>query len=302
MDNKTLNKVLTKLGIKSQRTKNISKHILLSVFYKGGSIIASFLLVPLTINFLDTTNYGIWLVISSFISWFTFFDIGLGHGLRNKFAEAKAKGDMLLAKAYISSAYYLISIISVSLFVLFFIVNFFINWTIVFNADPNLGADLSIIMLFVFGNFTMQFIVKLITTIYTADQRPSMQGLIGIATQVLSLLAIYILTQFFTSSLLVFAIIFSAIPVILLLGFNVYSFNNKYKDLKPSIKLFKRKYIKDILGLGLNFFIIQIAAVILFSTDNIIITQLFGPKEVTPYNIAYKYFSIITSFPQTTKK
>jgi O-antigen/teichoic acid export membrane protein len=52
--------------------------------------------------------------------------------------------------------------------------------------------------------------------------------------------------------------------------------------------------VKDILGIGLNFFIIQIAAIILFSTDNIIITQLFGPKEVTPYNIAFKYFSIVT--------
>ena len=30
------------------------------------------------------------------------------------------------------------------------------------------------------------------------------------------------------------------------------------------------------------------------STDNIIITQLFGPAEVTPYNVAFKYFSVIT--------
>jgi O-antigen/teichoic acid export membrane protein len=31
---------------------------------------------------------------------------------------------------------------------------------------------------------------------------------------------------------------------------------------------------------------------ILFSTANIVITQLFGPEEVTTYNIAYKYFTI----------
>ncbi|MFB0925780.1 MAG: polysaccharide biosynthesis protein, partial [Vicingaceae bacterium] len=33
---------------------------------------------------------------------------------------------------------------------------------------------------------------------------------------------------------------------------------------------------------------------IVFSTDNIIITQLFGPEEVTPYNIALKYFGVVT--------
>jgi O-antigen/teichoic acid export membrane protein len=32
----------------------------------------------------------------------------------------------------------------------------------------------------------------------------------------------------------------------------------------------------------------------LFSTDTFIIDQLYGPDEVVPYNIAYKYFSVIT--------
>lgn len=286
--------ILDKLGIKSQRTKNISKEILLSAFYKGGSILTSFLLVPLTIDFLDTTNYGIWLVITSFISWFTFFDIGLGQGLRNKFAEAKANNNMQLARAYISSAYFLISFISLGIFILFVIANFFINWTKVFNTDASLASDLSIIMLVVFGNFAINFIVKLITTIYTADQRPSMRGLIGLVSSIISLSVIYLLTQYSSSSLLNFAIIFSSIPVLVLIAFNIYSFNNKYKALKPSYKLFKYKYIKDIMGLGLKFFVIQIAAIILFSTDNFIITQLFSPAEVTPYNIAFKYFSVIT--------
>ena len=35
--------------------------------------------------------YG--LTLSSIIGWFAFFDIGFGNGLRNKFAEAIAKGD-----------------------------------------------------------------------------------------------------------------------------------------------------------------------------------------------------------------
>ena len=129
---------IEKLGIKSSRTKNITKHVLLSSLYKGGSILLSFLLVPLTINFLNPTNYGIWLVITSFISWFTFFDIGLGHGLRNKFAIAKANGDFKLAKAYISSAYFSIALISISILLLFIIVNLFIDWTIVFNTDQKM--------------------------------------------------------------------------------------------------------------------------------------------------------------------
>jgi O-antigen/teichoic acid export membrane protein len=44
--------------------------------------------------------------------------------------------------------------------------------------------------------------------------------------------------------------------------------------------------------LGIQFFVLQLAGLLLFSTANIIITQLFGPSEVTPYNIVFKYYGI----------
>ena len=70
-------------------------------------------------------------------------------------------------------------------------------------------------------------------------------------------------------------------------------FNKKYKSIAPSFKAIKFYNLKDLLGLGTQFFIIQIAALIIFATDNLIITQLFGPADVTVYNIAYKYFNYI---------
>ena len=61
-----------------------------------------------------------------------------------------------------------------------------------------------------------------------------------------------------------------------------------------SIKYVKLNSAKDLLGLWFLFFIMQFAALILFSTDSFIIDQLYGPEEVTPYNIAFKYFSLVT--------
>jgi O-antigen/teichoic acid export membrane protein len=55
-------------------------------------------------------------------------------------------------------------------------------------------------------------------------------------------------------------------------------------------------YVKDLIGLGLQFFILQIACLIIFSTSNILISHLFSPNEVTPYNIAFKYFNVIIMF------
>jgi O-antigen/teichoic acid export membrane protein len=264
----------------------------MSFIYKGGGILSSFLLVPLTINFLDTENYGIWLTLSSFIAWFSFFDIGLGNGLRNKFAEAKSKGDLTLARAYVSCAYFTIGSVCLLLVFIFFGLNFFIDWTRVFNADASLQKQLGILMPIVFAFFCLQMVVKLITTIYTADQHHSMQGKFNFFTSAGSLLAIWLMTKTTESSLLLFGIIFSILPVLILLGLNLFAFSKKYNDYKPSFSLWKKEYLNDIFGLGMKFFVIQISGIILFSTDNIIITQLYGPEKVVPFNIAFKYLSI----------
>lgn len=289
-----VNKLYSKVGVKSDRTKNITNHVIVSFFYKGGSVLASFLVVPLTINFLDTENYGIWLTLSSFIAWFSFFDIGLGNGLRNKFTEAKAKGDLNLARAYVSSAYYTIGSICLLLMLFFFGLNFFIDWTSVFNVSDRLRKELGILMPIVFSFFCIQLLAKLITTIYTADQKPSMEGKINFFSSILSLLALWLLKYTTESSLLIFGIIFSALPVIILIWLNLFAFSTKYKDFKPKFSLWKKEYLKDIFGVGFMFFIIQISGIIIFSTDSLIIAKMLGPIEVVPYQIAFKYFSIST--------
>jgi len=74
-----------------QRTLDVKKNVLGSLLIKGVSIGISLLLVPLSIDYINKAQYGVWLTLSSLISWISFFDIGFTHGLRNKFAEAKAK-------------------------------------------------------------------------------------------------------------------------------------------------------------------------------------------------------------------
>lgn len=287
-----INKVYHKVGVKSDRTRNITSHVIISFLYKGGSIISSLLLVPLTIKFLDTENYGIWLTLSSFIAWFSFFDIGLGNGLRNKFAQAKALGDLNLVKAYVSTAYFTIGIICFILIIFFFGFNFFIDWSKAFNTSNSSQKSLNLLMPVVFACFCLQLVLKLITTIYTADQHHSMQGKINLYISLSSLLAVWLMTNFANSSLLIFGIVFSFLPVVILTALNLFAFNGIYRRYKPAFQLWKVKYLKDIFGLGISFFIIQIAGIILFSTDNIIITQIYGPAEVVPFNIAFKYLSI----------
>ena len=73
-----------KEGVK--RSTKVKKNVLSLFFIKGLSVLVGLIMVPMTINFLDETRYGIWITLSSVIAWMSFLDIGLGHGLRNSLA------------------------------------------------------------------------------------------------------------------------------------------------------------------------------------------------------------------------
>jgi O-antigen/teichoic acid export membrane protein len=277
-----------------ERSVKAKKNIIASFGLKGISIIIGLLLVPMTITYVGTINFGIWLTLISVIEWFNFFDIGLGNGLRNKFAEALAKDQKELARTYVSTTYAILLIIVGIVYLLFIIINPLINWTKILNTSPQMGVELSKLVFIVFTFFCARFIVKLIGTIIVADQKPALNDSFNIISNIFVLIIIFILTKTTTGSLIRLGFVISITPVIILTIASLLFYSSSYRYCRPSYKYVQVKYFNELASLGIKFFIIQIAAVMLFSTSNIIISQLFGPENVTPYYIAYKYFMIIS--------
>lgn len=278
-----------------ERTLRAKKNIVASFIIKGLSIAIGLMLVPMTINYLDATRYGIWITLSSIIGWFGFFDIGLGHGLRNRFAEAIATGRTDLAKIYVSTTYAILSMVIGGVLILFYAINPFLNWNIILNAgtDAAFQKELGLLALIVFSFFCIRFVFKLITTILRADQRPAKASFFEFCGQFMALLLVFMLTKTTKGSLLYLGIAMSGAPVIVLVLSSLWFYTGKYKDYRPSLKFVDFSKASDLLSLGVKFFFIQIAAFLLYQTNNIIISHLFGPEQVTPYNIAFKYFNVL---------
>lgn len=277
-----------------ERSVKTKKNIVASILIKILSIGISFVLIPLALNYLNPTKYGIWLTLTSIIGWFGFFDLGLGNGLRNKLAEALAKNDMASAKIYISTSYAVLSIIIGIVYLIFFLIFPHLNWTKILNTPPEMSEEIHKLIFIVFSFFCLQFIIKHISVILKADQKSAISGGINTIASLLSLIFVFVLTKTTNGSLLWLSIAVSVANIIAPLFVTVWYFGSDYKHLTPSIKHVKFKYAKGLMSLGFMFFIMQFAALIVFSTDSYIIAQLFGPEAVTPYNIAFKYFSIIT--------
>ena len=282
-----------KLLQSSERSKEAIKGVVLSIIAKMISVLSSLLIVPLTIDYVNPTQYGIWLTLSSIIAWVTFFDLGLGNGFRNKFAEAKAKGNMELARSYLSTTYFAVSIVVGIVFILIIICNNFINWSSILKIDISYREELGKIFIILAAFFCINMIANLVCTMLTADQKAGAASMIQGGGQFLSLISLWMLTRVSNGSLTNLALYFAGVPCLLtiVVSFFIYT-SKKYRSIAPDIAHVKTSLIREILGLGIQFFIIYLCLILVFQIINIVISREIGPEAVTEYNIAYKYFSV----------
>lgn len=270
----------------------MKKNILAAFFLKGFSVLVSFLLVPLTLGYLNEYEYGIWLTLNSVLSWIYMFDIGLGNGLRNRLTEALAKDDSELGRIYVSTSFFGMSVIGILIFAIYLLLHGFVDWYAVFNVDCQQVGNLPEIISIVVGIVCIIFVFKIAGNIFMSLQMPAINDMMVFAGSLLSLVIIYILTKTTSGSLKDVAVTFTvSSAVVYIIAFMVIVM--RYGKIAPSIHYVKLSYFKNLMSLGVNFMIIQIAVLVIFMTSNLIISNLFGPSEVTPYNISFKYFSIV---------
>lgn len=294
MIDKSLMKLRLLLQKSDERSTKVLINTLLSFGVKGGSILVGLLLIPMTISYINPVQYGIWLTISSIVGWMSFFDVGMGHGLRNYVSECLAHDRYEEAKMYISTTYAVLSIISVILFGVVILVNPFINWRSFLNIPSSIMVDIHFVVLLVFCSFCVQFVVQLINTILLAVHESAKSAFIIFIGQLSVLLAISTIKQFVEGSLINLVLILTGVPVLVLIISSIIFFKTRLKIIAPSFKSIDFSYAKKVLNIGGGFFIIQIGAMVLFQTDNIIITRVIGPQAVTQFNVFYKMFSVIT--------
>jgi len=230
------NKIKEYLSAGNKRSVAAKKNIIGSLAIKGMSIAISLIMVPLTIHYVNPSQYGVWLTLSSMVAWISFFDIGFTQGLRNKFAEAKANHNLNLAKIYVSTAYFYISVIFVSLWVILFTLNQFVDWRTILNLPFGVTHEITTLVAIILTYFCSQFIFKIINTLLIADQKPALASLLDLIGQILSLAAIFFLTKLTQGSLLKLGLALSIAPTVVIITANIYLFKTRFKEFKPSIK------------------------------------------------------------------
>lgn len=264
-----------------------------SIIANGIIVVVSFISIPIAVKYLGAVQYGIWMTISSLLSWLAISDMGFsGMALVNTLSEAKGRDSHELARELISTAFAGLCAISGLLFLIFMVFFSFIPWPSVFNTSDLIGiSELHQAVIIAFVLFVLTFPTSILNAIYLGFQEGYFANVWSIVASIMSLVAI-IVAVWLDGGLSMLIIAISGSRLLVYAIAIIHLFYIKHPSLRPNLNLVSRKAFERLFPLGWKYLFQQLAGVIMFQSQPMLITHYLGPAQVSIYVIAQKVISL----------
>jgi O-antigen/teichoic acid export membrane protein len=259
---------------------------------KALNVLISFLSVPLTVHYLGAERYGVWLTISSLLTWMSMTDFGLaGNALINVLAEASGKDDREGAQHYSASAFWALTAVGVLTGIAATASFRFIPWRRVFQVSAATSThELQLACALTLGFLVLNFPLSMQQSIYSAYQDGFLANIWGIAGNSLALAALVVVSRSHGGlPQLVLALSGTRAAVGIA---NYFFLFRRYYWLKPSLFAVRWACVKRLFSLGSKYLVTQLASLGIYQSQPIIITQMMGPKYVVIFVVAYKIIAL----------
>lgn len=257
------------------------------------AVAAVLVTVPLTLNYLGSERYGLWMTISSVSLMLSFADLGIGNGVLNAVADAHGRDDPRLGREAVSSGFFLLSLISVALVAVFAVVYTFVPWARVYNvtsADAIREAGPATAVFFVV--LALNIPLGVVQRVQLGYQK----GFVNYAWQAAgSLFALVgaVLAIWAQAGLPWLVLALTGGPLLAVALNGVVEFGWVRPWLRPTWSHVTSGVVGRILKLGVWFFIIQLAMTVGYASDYFVVAQVLGSAEVTQYAVPARLFAFI---------
>ncbi|EKO3443219.1 TPA: lipopolysaccharide biosynthesis protein [Vibrio fluvialis] len=264
------------------------------LFFKGMAMLMSFYSIKLISERLSSEQLGLWLTILSVTSWLSLSDAGITNALRNKLSQSLARGELLKAKELVSSSYfYFFCFLSLLMFV-FFVGGSFVDLNFIFNVDWSENLDSTVAFAICAVVVNVYFLLN--SAVFFALDKASFDAKRTFLFQFLFVVFCYILSgdifYYNSSDALLYCSFFYFLSAVIsnIIGY-FYLYKSESK-LRPNFSDCSYSVFKSLYGVGIKFLLLQISAVLLYSTDAFLIAHLFDISSVTYFNLTNKIFFI----------
>ncbi|WP_233972661.1 lipopolysaccharide biosynthesis protein [Pectobacterium versatile] len=254
------------------------KNMSLAVFFKIISAILGFVTVPILMKTIGVENYGLWAALVSVLGTIALFDFGLGQTLKNSIAEYLAREESHNVKKEILLNLFLAMKISVVILICFFILFPMVD----------IWKDNAFITILLYSFFILTFPLSMGNMILQGSRDIGIQSAITVIAPLLFILFLYLFPKDSIQSITLIYIISFFISYFFLWFFILRRFDFKITKFNSSI--LKEKLQKEKINTSLNFFVIQLSSLILYSIGTFIVINAIDKTSAAYYDSLNKIF------------
>ncbi len=244
--------------------------------------------LPLTLRLLGPLEYGIWITVSTMVVMLSILDLGIANTLTNFIGEANASGDRETAQHYYATAFWgtlgMIALLAPLAYGAWHI----ISWASVFHlTDPAQIRHAALCVGVAAGFFFVCLPLSLANRVLFGYQQTHIVNYFAMANSMLGLFAI-LLTAAMHGSLLTLMVTYSIAMLLGTLSLNIWLSFWHRPWIKPLPNKVKLGTVRKMFGQGSLFFVLQVTNMVVFNSDNLVITHYLGAAAVTPYSVAWR--------------
>lgn len=257
------------------------------------SMLVMVLTVSLTVPYLGAERFGVWMTVASLAAMLSFLDLGVGNAITNSVARSAAhpKGDGLLRA--ISGGLGFLFLIAVGFGFILALVVWVVPWErVISTSSGQLETEIKATIRVFVVLFSIALFSTGITRVFHGLQRGFEAHVAGIIGALLSLLLLWLAARaeaavpVLLASAMVGPILGNLALLLILARRGQFSIAYAVGSTVPESR--------TLLGAGSYFFILQVATMVGWGADSLIIAGTAGAASVAIYNVSHRLFQFIS--------
>lgn len=279
-------------GRSKERYRRVVLTAISSLSARGVTALTMLISVPLTVSYLGAERYGMWMAISSLIAMLSFADMGIGNGLVNSIADANGRDDREEAIGYVSSAFFMLLGVALTLLLGFSILYRLVSWPTLFGvvsarAAGEVGPAVAMLVLCFLINIPLGVVERVRMGYQEGFANSIWQSLGNLGGLGFVLLAIRL-----EAGLPWLVLAMAGTPVVAMICNAVEQFGRRRPWLRPRLDRTDRETALKLFNVGALFFVLQILTAVGLASDNMIIARIHGLPKVAGYSVVQKLYSL----------
>lgn len=286
------NDLNTKQGRSNERIRRMTLTSVAALFAQILQMAIPLITVKITLRYMGTDIYALWITVNSLFALMSYADMGLGNGLQTALSQETGRKENFNGKTIVSSSYFVLVIIAATLMLFFLILYPILDWNKIVGAEREATKSLtSRVVLAIIIPRIFSIPLSLVRRCQNAMQDGFIAYLWQGISNILSLVSIYICIALDLGSVLVIWVSSSMSIVIYVI--NSLSYFVKNKQISPAISFVNTAESRIMLRIGMGFFVLSLLNAIGLNLDNYIVAKADSLSSVTSYSIVLRVTQIL---------